>query len=431
MENENKGFEGVEKETELTPEERVREDISSKIADAAAELEEEIMAADTDETEEVYVEETMDESWSDEAWEDAESEEEKPEPVRVTVKRNTFIMSLIASAIAGALILLVCMQIPSWLAAMPEGSKIASVDGQSITDLDVKYYIYVETMRYAQEIGLEEEEIATYNWDEEVDGVKISDTIKQKAMQDAIDEVILIQKGAENGAVLTDEEKMQMDSYISSLVSNVTSRYGEHGVELWTKSMGVSSIKQYEKMYEKVLLTETVENDLKTNPDKYYPEDVNVLNQYIQPDGASVKHILIATESEDGTPVSKEEKYALAQTVLERAKSGEDFDALVEEFNDDPGVTNEGYTFAKGEMQLEFETASFALKIGEISDVVETVYGYHIIKRIPGMNELKAYWAANDGSAKISERKLSKFSINEIMTEIFSAREEFEAQLAA
>ena len=427
MENENKDFQSVENEKELTPEERVREDISNKIADAAAEIEEEIKEADEVEEVAEVEEEKMDESWSDEAWEEAIVEEVKPEPVRVTVKRNTFIFSLIASAVLGALILFLGMQIPAWVEAMPEGSKIASVNGAEVTDLDVSYYIYAQAATYAQENGITQDAMRDFDWEQEVDGEKLSDIIRRKAVEDAVNEVVLIQKGAENGITLSDEEKAQIDTQLSGIAG----QYGEDGFTLRARTMGIASTKQYAKMYYNIMTVQDVQADIEKNPDKYYPEDMSVLNDYTQPDGASVKHILIKTQAEDGEdaePINKEEKYALAQSVLERAKNGEDFDALVEEFNEDPGATEAGYTFGPGEMMPEFEGASFALKIGEISDIVETSYGYHIIKRIPGMHELKAYWTASGKGIKINERKLAKLSVKKIMDDVFAAMDELETQ---
>ena len=66
--------------------------------------------------------------------------------------------------------------------------------------------------------------------------------------------------------------------------------------------------------------------------------------------------------------------------LLEKAQAGEDFNALMEEYNEDPGEPEEGYYFPTGVMVQEFEDASFALQDGEISDILETSYGYHIIK---------------------------------------------------
>ncbi len=75
--------------------------------------------------------------------------------------------------------------------------------------------------------------------------------------------------------------------------------------------------------------------------------------------------------------------YAVAEDVLERAKNGEDFFALAQQYSQDSGTAIDGGDlgfFGKGVMVPEFETAAFALQDGEISDLVQTQYGLHIIK---------------------------------------------------
>lgn len=95
----------------------------------------------------------------------------------------------------------------------------------------------------------------------------------------------------------------------------------------------------------------------------------------------SASHILISPA--DDTEEAKAAAKAKAEEILSRLKAGEDFAALAKEYSDDPGSAEDGGSlgfFKRGEMVPEFEEAAFSLNVGEISDIVETRYGYHIIK---------------------------------------------------
>jgi hypothetical protein len=82
---------------------------------------------------------------------------------------------------------------------------------------------------------------------------------------------------------------------------------------------------------------------------------------------------------------SKDQARAVAQDVLRRLKAGEDFARVVLDFSDEPGAGRRGGSlppFGRGTMDKAFEDAAFALAPGELSGIVESEFGFHVIQRL-------------------------------------------------
>ncbi len=101
---------------------------------------------------------------------------------------------------------------------------------------------------------------------------------------------------------------------------------------------------------------------------------------YSQPKQVKAKHILLKVEPDDTEEVKNKVKER-AEKVLEKARKGEGFAALAKEYSEGPSKSQGGDLgyFKTGQMEPPFEEAAFALKKGEISDLVQTRFGYHII----------------------------------------------------
>jgi peptidyl-prolyl cis-trans isomerase D len=109
--------------------------------------------------------------------------------------------------------------------------------------------------------------------------------------------------------------------------------------------------------------------------------------QFTTPEQVRASHILFKTEGKDEAAVRKQ-----AEAVLARAKAGEDFAKLANQYTEEEvGKTRGGDLdfFGRGQMAKEFEEAAFALKPGQISDIVKTSFGLHIIKTTDHKPETK------------------------------------------
>ena len=105
------------------------------------------------------------------------------------------------------------------------------------------------------------------------------------------------------------------------------------------------------------------------------------IQQYEVPEQVHVQHILFKTVGQ--TDALVEETKKKAEDVLKQAKKGSKFDELAKKYSEDPGSKDKGGDLGyirKGQTVPEFEKTAFSLAPGQISDLVRTQYGFHIIK---------------------------------------------------
>ncbi len=204
-------------------------------------------------------------------------------------------------------------------------------------------------------------------WETEADGVSIQDSLKETVLARVSRVKVLKLLAKEQGVTLSKEEKQKAEEagkeYFASLSDEEIEILGV------TEELVIS-------MYEEYALA-----------DKVYRYLIQDVNPEISDDDArtiTVSHILIRTfhvdlngKVEPYSASAKAEALQRANEVLQLARDGEDFEQLVLQYNED---TKGSISFRKGEMPAAYEEAAFELATNEISQIVETEYGYYIIK---------------------------------------------------
>jgi peptidyl-prolyl cis-trans isomerase D len=112
-----------------------------------------------------------------------------------------------------------------------------------------------------------------------------------------------------------------------------------------------------------------------TEVQSYYNGNIT---QYQTPEQVRASHILLNTAGKDEAAVRKQ-----AEDILQQVKAGADFAELAKKYSEDEGSKPNGGDldyFSRGRMVPEFEAAAFALEVGQVSDIVKSQFGFHIIK---------------------------------------------------
>jgi peptidyl-prolyl cis-trans isomerase C len=204
---------------------------------------------------------------------------------------------------------------------------------------------------------------------------------------------------------------------------------GAGGQEAFTrqlKTVGMSEDTLTKRLTDEATADAILKRELKveiTDADvkKFYDENPN---KFEKPETVHAAHILIGTTGPGGKALTEEqrkEKLALAEKLLKRAKDGENFGALAAEFSDDPGSKNKGgeYTFPRGQMVAEFETVAFSQKTNQISDIVTTQFGYHIIKTL----EKTPAKTVSFDEAQDDIRKFLEFQARQVQTPAYMEKQ--------
>jgi hypothetical protein len=266
----------------------------------------------------------------------------------------------------------------SLITGCASGDSVMTVNGEPVPVGEATFVLRELEAMYESQYG-------PTIWEQGYEG-KTFDEIAKEAALDSLSRLhisALIAK--ERGIELTDEEMATIDTRMDEyLLTKSEEVLKEDGISLENVKVIFVNNALGEKLMDLELegfivneeeLTLSLQSDLSYQQILKYGYD-GVLEQ------VQAQHILIANKNEDGTV--KEGALELAQEVLAKVTAGDDFSELVETYSEDPGkIENNGiYTFYQGEMVPEFDAAAFSMENGEISDLVVSDFGYHIIKKM-------------------------------------------------
>ncbi len=248
----------------------------------------------------------------------------------------------------------------------------------SIYTSDIMPFIYARLQRFASNM-------------DNLDSSNVNQMIRSAGKYMA-EKRLLVEKAEKDGITVP------QDSLDIVLQNYYTQAGGEE--QFFERNAKLGLTKEYfiNDVKESLMIKNLLENEVYKGLE---PTEQELRDEYNKDKTATVRHILLLTDGK--TDEEKAEIKKKAEDILEQARAGKDFAELAKQYSEDPGSKDKGglyEDFGRGRMVKEFEDASFNLPIGSISDLVETMYGYHIIKIVDRKKEDKPFEEVKDRLSK-------------------------------
>jgi peptidyl-prolyl cis-trans isomerase C len=264
-----------------------------------------------------------------------------------------------------AAVALASIALPAVAAERPSEGKVAVVNG-SVISRDIFNYELTRARRSVEGQG------------KPLAGSQLSE-IKEKVLERLIRRELLYQQSKNMGIEIDEgnvnEQLMRLKSRFAGEVE-FRNELGKMNLsEATMKSQieqGMAIQKVIDKRFgEKIAVSEKeVKAFYDSHPDSFR-----------RPERVRASHILIRIDPQRGEP-QKARAYEKTEEIRRKIQEGQDFEVLAREFSECPSSSEGGDLgyFSRGQMVKPFEEAAFALNPGKLSDIIETGFGYHLIK---------------------------------------------------
>ena len=260
-----------------------------------------------------------------------------------------------------------------------QGTWVAKVGDTKISKEEFNFYLTsIKSQMSSTELSTDED------WQtQEIEGVKAIDIAKDRALESASENISYIEVAKYFGINLSSEDNEK----VRQMIASIRSQYGGSvNYKKALKELGVTD-DFFKQLCESQIFSEKLA--LKALEEKpLTPDEEDEIFLGLGVEGKfNAKHILFSIVDDNrvylGEEVDKQKKLE-AEETYKKILAGEDFDKLMNELSEDPGLKSnpDGYIFGEGKMVTEFENAVKSLKAGGVT-LVKSDLGYHIIKRLP------------------------------------------------
>ncbi|MDR2590854.1 MAG: peptidyl-prolyl cis-trans isomerase [Oscillospiraceae bacterium] len=274
-------------------------------------------------------------------------------------------------------------------AAFPPDTIMINAGDLTISWAEFYVFLFGAVAEFSQNFTLPIE------WDEELfDDKTVADMILDVATDEALQMLVFEYAAKANNVAISDEDMALFENELSLILEMYDSQ--EEMEQEMFELYGIYSMEVYSRLMMVLYLNDLLRQELYGDYGELLSDDD--ASAFAEEHGfMRVKHIL-RLKPEDGDDDFDGDPLAEAEAILRELHDfinnpPDDFNGTLEDFfaelvfehSEDPGsfASPDGYLFQFGDMVEPFSVASEKLKIGEISDIVETAYGYHIILRLP------------------------------------------------